>query len=109
MNNQEQHIRDLLRRWTTGEITAREEAELLAAAQQDPFLQEALAAFQGQSDYDHAAALARIRRETTSKTLPLKHNIGRWMAIAASMLLLIIAGWCVLRQQSTLDRVSVAM
>lgn len=109
MNNQEQHSRDLLRRWTTGEITAREEAELLAAAQQDPFLQEALAAYQGQSDYDHAAALARIRRETTSKRLPLRRNIGRWTAIAASMLLLITAGWWALRQQSALDLAPVAM
>jgi hypothetical protein len=102
MNNKEQHIRDLLRRWTTGEITAREEAELLAAAQQDPFLQEALAAYQGQSEHDHAATLARIRRET-SQRLPIRRNIGRWMAIAASMLLLVTVGWWTLKQQSSLD------
>lgn len=109
MNNKEQHIRELLRRWTTGEITAREEAELLAAAKQDPFLQEALAAYQGQSEHDHAATLARIRRETTSQRLPLTRSIGRWAAIAASMLLLITAGWWALRQQSALDKASVAM
>jgi len=109
MNNKEQHIRDLLRRWTTGEITAREEAELLAAAQQDPFLQEALAAYQGQTEHDHAVRLDRIRRETTSQRLPVKRSIGRWTAIAASMLLLITAGWWALRQQSTLDRAPVAM
>lgn len=102
MNKKEQHIRDLLRRWTTGEITAREEAELLAAAQQDPFLQEALAAYQGQSEHDHAATLARIRREA-SQQWPIKQSIGRWMAIAASMLLLVTVGWWTLRQQSSLE------
>lgn len=102
MNNKEQHIRDLLQRWTTGEITAREEAELLTAAQQDPFLQEALAAYQGQADHDHAARLDRIRSKTSQRQ-PIVRMIGRWTAIAASVLLLVTVSWWTLRQQAFSD------
>lgn len=108
MNKKEQHIRDLLRRWTTGEITALEEAELLAAAQHDPFLEEALAAYQAQAEHDHAAHLTRIRKETARRA-PVTRSIGRWAAVAASLLLLITVGWWSLRQQATLDMAPVAM
>ncbi len=102
MNKKEQHIRDLLQRWTTGEITAREEAELLTAAKQDPFLQEALAAYQGQADHDHAARLDRIRSKTSQRQ-PIVRMIGRWTAIAASVLLLVTVSWWTLRQQAFSD------
>lgn len=102
MNNKEQHIRDLLQRWTTGEITAREEAELLTAAQQDPFLQEALAAYQAQADHDHTARLDRIRSKTSQRQ-PIVRMIGRWTAIAASVLLLVTVSWWTLRQQAFSD------
>ncbi|WP_020538730.1 carboxypeptidase-like regulatory domain-containing protein [Lewinella cohaerens] len=105
MNKKEQHIRDLLQRWTTGEITAREEAELLTAAQQDLFLQEALAAYQGQADHDHAARLDRIRSKTSQRQ-PIVRMIGRWTAIAASVLLLVTVSWWTLREEGFSDMAS---
>lgn len=109
MENQEKHIRDLLQRWTTGDITAREEAELLNAAEQDPFLREALAAYQALPGHDHAATLTRLRTKTTTTKVATIRSISRWSAIAASLLLLLAVGWWALDQQSNLDLMPVAM
>lgn len=109
MEKQEQHIRDLLQRWTTGDITAQEETELLAAAEQDTFLREALAAYRAMPAQDHAASLASLRSKTSSQKVIKMRSIRRWSAVAASLLLLLTVGWWALDQQADLGLAPVAM
>jgi TonB family protein len=87
--NKGSNWQDLLSRWLSGRITAREEQELDRHAQEDPFLAEALEGYRQHPQGDHAERLAklkaRFRREEERRGFPI------WR-IAAAAAILIVAG-----------------
>ena len=96
MDRKEQHTRDLLRRWISGDITAREESELRRAAQEDEALRDAFAGYEANADEDHNARLARIRARSSGKRAGGRvRSLVAWRVAAAVLLLLAVAWWLV--------------
>lgn len=94
MANADRHIHqnELLRRYLSGEIDARGEAELFRAAGEDDALAEALAGYQLAPEADHQANLRKLRNKLPGakrkNLIPL-----RAISIAASLLLLLFVGY----------------
>jgi len=101
VNNQEKHINQLLQRWISGEITAREEQELQAAAAQDVFLREALQGYRSLPSADHAARIANLRQKLTGqKKKNVFLRLPRWSRVAAAVLVVATAWWLLTEQQA---------
>lgn len=108
-----------MRRWIDGDITARQEAELQAAAEKDAFLREALSAYQAQSAVDHAASIDRLRKKIKPEvaavatvnrdaaTRPLSSRY--WYQIAAAIALLLGVSWWLINPSDVLNQSPVAM
>lgn len=96
----------LLHKWLRGETTAREERQLFAGAQEDPFLAEALEGF-ALSEGDDLQRLERLKRRLRERSKRRHRPILVWWpraAAAAAVLLLAVAGfWWVSRQGPTLE------
>jgi len=101
VNNQEKHINQLLQRWISGEITAREEQELQAAAAQDVFFREALQGYRSLPSADHAARIANLRQKLTGqKKKNVFLRLPRWSRVAAAVLVVATAWWLLTEQQA---------
>ncbi|MEL6973640.1 MAG: hypothetical protein AAFO02_26045, partial [Bacteroidota bacterium] len=93
MDHKQQHKRDLLRRWISGEITASEERELRQAARDDALLNDALSGYEQQAEADHAASIGRLRskiagqRKAKARTLPI------WRVAAAVLVIGALGMW----------------
>jgi hypothetical protein len=105
VNNQEQHINNLLQRWISGEITAREEQELQAAAARDVFLREALQGYRSLPTADHAASLANLRQKLPGqKKKVAAFRLPLWSRVAAAVLVLATAWWLLTEQNASTDK-----
>lgn len=109
MDRKEQHKRDLLRRWISGELTAREEAELRRAAQEDEVLRDAFAGYEATAEEDHAARLARLRSKTQRSAGAKRRPLVVWRAAAAVLLLLAAAWWLIPNVQDNAMSAPMAM
>lgn len=93
MDRKEQHIRDLLRRWISGDITAREESDLRRAAQDDPVVRDALAGYESFPEADHEANLNRLRGKLSVDSRSKVRPMLVWRVAAAVLLLLVASYW----------------
>lgn len=92
MSENTPHIIHLLRRWLSGDIRAAEERELDRAANEDPFLRDALDAYRRHPEADHGASVERIRGRLEERRRRSGGGYMRWLprvAAAAAVLLLI--------------------
>ncbi|PHI19589.1 hypothetical protein CEQ90_11990 [Lewinellaceae bacterium SD302] len=94
MANANRHIPqdELLRRYLSGEIDARGEAELFRAAGEDDALAEALAGYQLAPEADHQASLSKLRSKLPGAKRKSLIPV-RVISIAASLLLLLFVGY----------------
>jgi len=95
VNNKDSHIRQLLKRWITGDITLSDERRLNETAKKDDFLAEALAGLRSTTETDHEQNITQLRKQ-----LKLKNNTSKYaylspLRIAAAIALLVTAGWLV--------------
>ena len=93
MDRKQQHKRDLLRRWISGDITAKEEGELRQAAREDELLRDALAGYDQHAEADHAGSIKRLRSQLAPKAKGRVRTLYMWQAAAAVLLLLAVSWW----------------
>lgn len=95
MDKKNRHSTEGLRRWVSGDLTAKEERQLDAAAAQDKVLGDALSGYRAHAEADHAAHLRRIRQQLPgNEGAKVKRMV--WYRVAAAIALLLVAGWWVL-------------
>lgn len=80
---------DLLNRWLSGRITAREEQELDRHAQKDPFLAEALEGYRQHPEGEHAERVAKLKARFQQQERRRGFSVWR---IAAAVAILVVAG-----------------
>lgn len=86
MSEDRRHIDQLFRRFLSGEINRREEAELEAAAGKDPFLAEALQGLRDHPEEDHAARINRLRRNRRrTVVLPFRLRVAVAAVLVAGL------------------------
>lgn len=95
MSNKQNHIRQLLKRWISGDINAADEQRLDNAAKEDQFLGEALSGLRSTTEKDHAQSIARLRKQLKLGEKKKGLVYMPMLRIAAAVALLIVAGWLV--------------
>lgn len=85
---------DLLRRWLEGSANRFEEHRLDKAAEQDPFLAEALEGYRSLAPKDHEATLRIVEKRLSRRSKPYI-VLGAGLRIAAAMAVLLGAAWAV--------------
>ena len=93
MSNKESHIRQLLKRWISGDIKSKEEQQLDAAAQEDQFLKEAMAGLRSTTETDHQQKLTQLRTQLKLNPQQSRISLLTPLRMAAAILLLLTAGW----------------
>ncbi|MEL6656273.1 MAG: carboxypeptidase-like regulatory domain-containing protein [Bacteroidota bacterium] len=102
MDHKQQHKRDLLRRWISGEITASEERELRQAARDDTLLNDALAGYEQQAEADHMASIGRLRSKISGQRKAKARTLPIWR-VAAAVLVIGALGWLMFPSASQND------
>lgn len=81
----------LLERWLSGDFTRSDERELQALLETDPFRREAWEGFIALPGEQHGDYLNRLRERLRYKGGGHALPLGRWMAAAAALLVLLVA------------------
>lgn len=95
MSNKQDHIRQFLKRWISGDINAADEQRLDNAAKEDQFLGEALNGLRSSVAADHANNIARLRKQLKLGEKKKGLVYMPMLRIAAAVALFIVAGWFV--------------
>ena len=109
MSNKQNHIRQVLKRWISGDITATEEQRLDTAARGDQFLKEALSGLRATTENDHAQNIARLRKQLNNHQKKKSLIAMPILRIAAAIALLIVAGWLVWTEPALNSSADMAM
>lgn len=91
MHQEEKSIRDLLRRWLSGDSRRADERQLDRHAQKDPFLADALEGYRQEAEKDHSQRLEDLRARLHKRS---QHRgaVPLWPRAAAAVFLLAVAG-----------------
>ncbi len=95
MSNKQNHIRQLLKRWISGDITAADEQRLDTAAKGDQFLGEALGGLRATTEENHEQNIAHLRKQLNNDKKKKGFVYMPILRIAAALALLIVAAWFV--------------
>ena len=83
-----------LLRWISGEATLRDEQSLERAAQDDPFLADALDGYRSLPAGEHAAAVTRLKAQLRRRHQQ-RRGIGIYLLRAAAFVAVLVTAWAV--------------